>query len=109
MGRKRTLQQIIKLDKINIGELATLCIDVFSTDDKFRQSTLKFYCEVGILPFLQAGPGLNRKFDRVEAIKRLKLIDELKTEKHFSIEDIVSYFKKKGNSDDKTEKTDKPE
>lgn len=94
MGRKRTLAQIQELEFINIGELAALCEVVFGTKDKFRQSTLKFYCEIGILPFYQAGVGLNRKFNRLEAVDRLKLIDELKTEKHFSIEDIIAYFKK---------------
>jgi hypothetical protein len=107
MGRKRTLQQIMKLEKINIGELATLCEEIFNSKDKFRQSTLKFYCEVGILPFHQAGPGLNQKFDREEAVTRLKLIDELKTEKHFSIEDIVTFFKKADKAEKAAEKAGK--
>lgn len=99
MGRKRTLTQIVKLEFINIGELATLCEDVFNSTDKFRQSTLKFYCEMGILPFHQAGAGLNRKFNRAEALKRLKEIDTLKHQKHFTIDDIVQYFKKKEDKD----------
>jgi DNA-binding transcriptional MerR regulator len=103
MGRKRTLQQITELEYINIGELAELCMDIFGHDDKkkpkFRQSTLKFYCEIGILTFIQAGPGLNRKFKRNDAIERLKVIDELKNKKHFSIDDIVAYFKKHNSAD----------
>jgi DNA-binding transcriptional MerR regulator len=86
MGRKRSLQQIQQLDFLNIGEVHMLT--------GVRQSTLKFYCEIGILPFEQAGAGLNRKFNRVETLKRLDEISELKG-KHLSIENIVDFFKKK--------------
>jgi DNA-binding transcriptional MerR regulator len=86
MGRKRSLDQILDLTYINIGELSLI--------SGVRQSTLKFYCEIEILPFEQAGIGLNRKFNRVNALSRLKEIEDLKNDKHFSIEDIVTFYKK---------------
>lgn len=88
MGRKRTLKQIEVLDYLNIGEVHTLT--------GVRQSTLKFFCEIGILPFKQSGVGLNRKFARIETLARLEEIAELK-KKHLTIENIIDYFKKKEN------------
>lgn len=86
MGRKRSLQQIQQLDYLNIGEVHTLT--------GVRQSTLKYYCEIGILPFTQSGSGLNRKFPRIETLERLDQIADLK-KRHFTIENIVDFFKKK--------------
>lgn len=94
MGRRRSLQQIQELEFLNIGEVTILT--------GVRQSTLKFYCEIGILPFYQAGTGLNRKFNRVEVIGRLDEITALKN-KHYSVEDIVQFFKTKDAAT--TEKT----
>ena len=92
MGRKRTLNEIKQLDYISIGELTILCDEEF-TAESVRQSTLKFYCEQNILPFVQKGEGLARRFNRDQAIKRIKEIRQLAS-KHFSIEDIVTYFHK---------------
>ena len=92
MGRKRTLNEIKQLDYISIGELAILCEKEFASDS-IRQSTLKFYCEQNILPFVQKAEGLARRFNRDQAVFRIKEIRQLAS-KHFSIEDIVTYFHK---------------
>ena len=92
MGRKRTLEQILELDFISIGELALLTETELSKP--YRQSTLKFYSELGILRFEQQEEGLNRRFHRVNSLARLAMIRELIAVKHFSIEDVVTFFKK---------------
>jgi hypothetical protein len=68
---------------LSIGELAKL--------SGFRQSTLKYYTEIGILPFTQDGERLLRKYKKDEALKRLEEIKKLK-EKRFTIKEIVNYF-----------------
>jgi len=56
-----------------------------------RQSTLKFYTEIGILPFSQDGERLLRKYKKDEALKRLKEIKKLK-EKRLTIKEIMHHF-----------------
>ncbi len=68
---------------LSIGELAKL--------SGFRQSTLKFYTEIGLLPFSQDGERLLRKYKKEEALKRLEEIKKLK-EKRLTIKEIVEYF-----------------
>lgn len=43
-----------------------------------RQSTLKYYSELGILPFEQEAEGLRRQFDKKIAEMRLKHIAAMK-------------------------------
>jgi len=43
-----------------------------------RQSTLKYYTEIGILTFTQEGERLLRKYKKDEALKRLDKIQKLK-------------------------------
>jgi len=43
-----------------------------------RDSTLKFYSEQGLLPFVQAEPGLARRYDVDRAIARLREIEDLR-------------------------------
>ena len=45
----------------------------------FRDSTLKFYSEEGLLPYHQAGTGLARRYDRREAASRLQEIENLQS------------------------------
>jgi len=71
---------------LSIGELAKV--------SGVRQSTLKFYTEIGILPFSQDGEGLLRKYKKDEALKQLKEIKKLK-EKRLTIKEIVNHFDKK--------------
>ena len=70
---------------LTIGELA----EVSGT----RLTTLKYYTELGILPFSQEGKRLTRKYTEGEALKRLDKIKELK-EKRLTIKEITEYFNK---------------
>jgi DNA-binding transcriptional MerR regulator len=68
---------------LTIGELA----EVSGT----RLTTLKYYTEIGILPFSQDGIRLTRKYKKEEALKRLKEIKKLK-DKRLTIKEIIKYF-----------------
>ena len=70
---------------LTIGELA----EVSGT----RLTTLKYYTEIGILPFSQDGIRLTRKYKEKGALKRLEKIKELK-KKRLTIKEIINYFKK---------------
>lgn len=72
---------------LRIGELA----------DKagLRYSTIKYYSEIGILPFEQNGERLGRRFEKDKSLKRLKEIDFLIKEERRTIKEIVEHFKKK--------------
>ena len=72
-----------KNDVLTIGELS----EVSGT----RLTTLKYYTELGILPFNQAEKRLTRKYTEGEALERLKKIKELK-EKRLTIKEIVEHF-----------------
>jgi len=74
-----------KNEVLTIGELA----EVSGT----RLTTLKYYTELGILPFNQAEKRLTRKYNKEEALERLGKITELK-EKRLTIKEIVDFFKK---------------
>lgn len=82
MNKKNAKDDIV----LSIGELAKV--------SGFRQSTLKYYTEIGILPFNQDGEGLLRKYKKDEALKRLEEIKELK-EKRLTIKEIINHFDKK--------------
>jgi len=77
---KKTIE---KNKVLTIGELA----EVSGT----RLTTLKYYTELGILPFNQAEKRLTRKYKEEEALKRLEKIKELK-EKRLTIKEIVEHF-----------------
>ena len=81
MNKKTTEKNNI----LTIGELA----EVSGT----RLTTLKYYTELGILPFSQDGERLTRKYTEGEALERLKKIKELK-EKRLTIKEIIDYFNK---------------
>ena len=68
---------------LSIGELAKI--------SGVRQSTLKYYTEIGILPFTQEGERLLRKYKKDEALQRLSEIQKLK-EKRLTIKEIVESF-----------------
>lgn len=84
MSRKRTIDEIKKLDFVKLSELAELC--------GVRYSTIKYYSEIGVLPFEQKGQRLARYYPVKEAKARLKRILQLKS-KHKSIPEIVSHFR----------------
>jgi len=68
---------------LTIGQLAKI--------SGMRQSTLKFYTEIGILPFDQDGKRLIRRYKKDEALSRLNEIKKLKDNK-MTIKEIVEYF-----------------
>jgi len=68
---------------LTIGELAEV--------SGIRQTTLKYYTELRILPFSQDGKRLTRKYKKEEALERLEKIKELK-EKRLTIKEIVEHF-----------------
>jgi DNA-binding transcriptional MerR regulator len=70
---------------LTIGKLA----EVSGT----RLTTLKYYTELGILPFNQDGKRLTRKYKKEEALKRLEEIKILK-EKRLTIKEIIEHFNK---------------
>jgi len=70
---------------LTIGELA----EVSGT----RLTTLKYYTELGILPFSQEGKRLTRKYKEEETLKRLGKIKEMK-EKRLTIKEIIDHFNK---------------
>ncbi len=74
-----------KNNTLTIGELA----EVSGT----RLTTLKYYTELGILPFNQAEKRLTRKYKEGEALERLEKIKELK-KKRLTIKEIVEHFNK---------------
>jgi len=69
---------------LSIGELAKV--------SGVRQSTLKFYTEIGILPFSQDGERLIRRYKKDESLKRLDEIMKLK-ERRMTIKEITGHFK----------------
>ncbi len=83
MSRRRSLEVIEKSETVTIGELARL------TD--IRYSTLKHYTEEGLLPFIQEGENLTRRYPREKTLDRLEEILKLR-EKNMAIKDIVGKF-----------------
>jgi len=74
-----------KNNVLTIGELAEI--------SGIRQTTLKYYTELGILPFNQDGKRLTRKYEKEGALERLEKIKEMK-EKRLTIKEIVDHFNK---------------
>ena len=81
--RKRTIEEIKKRDFLKMSELAEL--------NNVRYSTIKFYSELGLLPFEQQGKRLAKYYPAKEASQRLKEILRLK-EKGKSIGEIISHI-----------------
>ena len=79
---KKTIE---KNNVLTIGDLA----EISGT----RLTTLKYYTELGILPFNQAEKRLTRKYKEKEALERLEKIKKMK-EKRLTIKEIVEYFNK---------------
>ena len=81
--RKRTIDEIKKREFLKMNELAEL--------NGVRYSTIKYYSELGLLPFEQRGKRLAKYYPAKEASKRLKEILRLK-EKGKSIGEIISHL-----------------
>jgi len=75
-----------KNEVLTIGELAEV--------SGIRQTTIKYYTEIGILPYQQEEKGLRRKYVKNKALKRLNLINDLKKVNRYSINEIKEYFNK---------------
>jgi len=83
MQRKRTIEEIKKRDFLKMSELAELC--------GVRYSTIKFYSELGLLPYEQQGERLAKYYPAKEASKRVREILRLR-DKGKSIPEIISLF-----------------
>jgi DNA-binding transcriptional MerR regulator len=86
MPTKRTLDQIKDRDFLKLSELAELC--------GVRYSTVKFYSEMGLIPFQQQGPRLAKYYPQAEASARLKEILRMR-EQGKSVPDIITHILKK--------------
>ena len=84
--RKRTIKEIKDLKLLKLSELAEL--------NSVRYSTIKFYSELGLLPYEQQGDRLAKYYPAKEASKRLKEILALRA-KGKSIPDIINILIKK--------------
>ena len=81
--RKRTIEEIKKRDFLKMSELAELC--------GVRYSTIKFYAELGLLPYEQQGKRLAKYYPIKEASQRLKEILRLR-DKGKSVSEVINYF-----------------
>ena len=84
--RKRTLEEIKQREYLKMSELAEL--------NGVRYSTIKFYSELGLLPFVQHGKRLAKYYPVKEASQRLKEILKLRKQNK-TIPDIISLLMKK--------------
>ena len=83
MPRKRTLEEIKKMDYLKMSELAELC--------GVRYSTIKYYGELGLLPYEQKGKRLAKYYPATEASQRVKAILKMRDEGK-SVPEVVSHF-----------------
>jgi len=83
--RKRTIEEIKQRDFLKMSELAELC--------GVRYSTIKFYAELGLLPFEQQGKRLAKYYPAKEASKRVKEILRLR-DKGQSVGEVISHLLK---------------
>ena len=83
MQRKRTIEEIKKRELLKLSELAEL--------NGVRYSTVKYYSELGILPYEQQGERLAKYYPAKEASQRLKAILNLRSKKK-TIPEIINYF-----------------
>jgi DNA-binding transcriptional MerR regulator len=81
--RTRSIEEIKQLEYIRQTELAEL--------NGVRPSTVKYYSELGLLPYKQHGEGLSKFYHREDSSKRLKEILELKKQGK-TITEIISYY-----------------
>jgi len=82
-NKKLTISEIKDREFIKMSELAEL--------NGVRYSTVKYYSELGILPYEQRGKRLAKKYNQQVASKRLQEILRLKG-KGKTIPDIINHF-----------------
>ena len=83
MPRKRTLEEIKKMDYLKMSDLAELC--------GVRYSTIKYYGELGLLPYEQKGKRLAKYYPAQDASNRVKEILKLRGEGK-SVSEIVGHY-----------------
>lgn len=81
--RKRTIEEIKQKDFLKMSELSELC--------GVRYSTIKFYSELGLLPYEQMGKRLAKYYPAKEASQRVKQILKLR-DRGLSIAEVISYL-----------------
>jgi len=81
--RKRTLEEIQERDFLKMTELAEL--------NGVRYSTVKYYSELGLLPYEQKGQRLAKYYPTDKASKRLKQILDLR-EKGKTVPEVIEHF-----------------
>ncbi len=86
MSRRRSIETILNSELVTISELVQL--------SGMRYSTLKYYTEAGLLPFIQQDIRLVRRYPRIEALNRLEEIKRLKEEEGLTIQQIIEKFSK---------------
>ena len=62
-----------------------------------RPSTIAYYADLGLLPYVQAGPRLARRFHTKQAAERLRLIASLRAE-GLNIEAIIEHLNRHGSA-----------
>ena len=70
MSRQRSMETIQAAEYVTIGELVRLT--------GTRYSTLKYYTEEGMLPFVQSEANLTRRYRREESVVRIAHIKALR-------------------------------
>ena len=70
MSRQRSMEKIMSSEYVTIGELVRLT--------GARYSTLKFYTEEGLLPYLQEDRKLTRRYPRETSAERIAYIKSLR-------------------------------
>lgn len=83
MSRQRSLEVIQQAEYVTIGELVRL------TE---MRSTLKFYTEEGMIPYIQPEHNLTRRYKREESLERICFIKNLR-EKGITIPEIKVILK----------------
>lgn len=83
MSRKRSLETVMQSELVTVSELVQL--------SGMRYSTLKYYTEIGILPFIQIDMGLVRRYPRLNSLKRLEEIRTMK-DNGMTIQQIVELY-----------------
>lgn len=86
MPTKRSLDQIKQREFLKMSELAELT--------GVRYSTIKYYGELGLLPYEQKGERLAKYYPRIEATQRLEEILKFR-EQGKTVTDIIGYFIRK--------------
>jgi DNA-binding transcriptional MerR regulator len=81
MSRPRDIETIRRSELVTISELVQL--------SGLRYSTLKYYVEIGLLPFEQLDSGLVRRYPRLAALARLEEIKTCKEQYKMTIQQIV--------------------